>query len=126
MGVEGGAGYFFSNTNQFSENATVTDQFGIATNVGRRRYILSKGIQIPESTDIVEFIDRLERFKDRDDIGGLARHNQLPDVSKDQTMIFAIDIGLFYDIDDFVPCGIVYQQSTQHGLLCLEGMRRQL
>ena len=109
---------------EFPLHRALAHQFGVAADVQRAGRILRKRAKIGHAPGLVPVLARLDRFENRDDVGGAARFDQLADVTKNPPVIVAVEIVDRDQIRDLLPGLVVQQQPAKQRLLGLDRVRR--
>jgi len=92
----------------------------------RRGRVAGKGREVGDAACLVLVLARLHRLVHRDDVGGLAALDQPGNVAEDAAVIVPVEIAVGDDVADFVEGAVVDQKASQHRLLGVDRMRRNL
>ena len=111
---------------QLAQHRTLPHDLRIAADIGRARRILRQRVQIGQATDFLGLAGHLQHLVDRNHVRRLGGGDQARNALEDQTVVEAIEIRFRQEIGNAVPGGVVQQQATEHRLLGLDRMRRNL
>jgi len=86
----------------------------IAADIGGRGNVLDQRREIAHTADVIELVDRSQRFGDGHHIGRLVVADELHDRGVEQAMGVAVEMISAQEVGDPVGGTIVEQQTAEH------------
>ena len=109
---------------QLPEHRALADNLGIGPDIGRGRRVIGQRREVPHAAGLIQQLMILQPLGGGDDVGGFPGLRERGKGAEDNPMVVAIKITLLDPLGHLVPGVLVEENSAQHGLLGLNGMRR--
>ncbi len=108
--------------NQLTQYRAFANNGSVRFDVGRAGGVCDQRAHIVDAANVIQLALFVEPFRQSHYIERTALFGQKLDGTEDQPVVAPIEIGIRDNIAHFVPGTIVEHQSTQYGLLRLDGV----
>ena len=120
----GARGDLAADADQLPQQRTLADDVRVGADVRRGRRVAREARQIGEPAGFLGFALGGEVLGQRDGVARFAARRELGDGREDLLVVAPVEVLGAEPVGDRIPGAVVEQQSAEHGLLGLDGLRR--